>query len=133
MIPLELLLALVLGATPPPAATTVTPAPASGSASTQATDTPGPQVPIVKVRPDRSPPASDAPASLALGASAPLATTRMKNVDGHLVTLAGAAGPRGTLVLFMCNHCPWVKMWQARIAAIGNAAMAESLGVVAIN
>ena len=57
----------------------------------------------------------------------------MKSVDGREITLAQAAGKQGTMVIFICNHCPWVKMWQGRIAAIGNEALAHGIGVVAIN
>ncbi len=74
-----------------------------------------------------------APAALALGASLPLGEVAMKNVDGRELTLAKAAGRKGTLVLFICNHCPWVKMWQPRIAELGNAALKSGFGVVAVN
>ena len=29
--------------------------------------------------------------------------------DGKRYTLASARGPKGLLVIFMCNHCPYVK------------------------
>jgi cytochrome oxidase Cu insertion factor (SCO1/SenC/PrrC family) len=75
----------------------------------------------------------DAPKALALGAAAPMRDVAMKSVDGRSVTLASAAGKKGTLVLFICNHCPWVKAWQGRIAEVGNAAAKQGIGVVAIN
>jgi hypothetical protein len=75
----------------------------------------------------------DAPAALALGSSVPMADVAMRSVGGASVTLAGAAGRKGTLVLFICNHCPWVKAWQSRIAQVGNAAAKQGVGVVAIN
>lgn len=78
-----------------------------------------------------APPASPAP--LAIGSRLPAGDVAMKNVDGRSLTLAGAKGKKGTLVLFICNHCPWVKMWQPRIAEIGNAALAQGVGVVAVN
>ena len=71
--------------------------------------------------------------ALALGATASRADVGMKNVDGREVTIASAKGPRGTLVLFTCNHCPWVKAWEERTVAIGNRARRQGLGVVAIN
>ncbi len=74
-----------------------------------------------------------APTPLALGAKAPKATVAMKNVDGKTLTIAKAAGKKGTLVFFICNHCPWVKGWQSRIAEVGNAAAAQGIGVIAIN
>jgi len=75
----------------------------------------------------------EAPAALALGSAVPMADVAMQNVDGKSITLAGAAGKKGTLVLFICNHCPWVKAWQPRIAEVGNAAVKQGVGVVAIN
>lgn len=78
-------------------------------------------------------PAEAPVAKLAIGKPAPMRDTPMKNVDGKEITIAQAAGKRGTMVLFICNHCPWVKMWQSRIAAIGNAAAEKGIGVIAIN
>jgi len=72
-------------------------------------------------------------ADLAPGDKAPATDTKMKNVDGKDVTIAGVAGKKGTLVVFTCNHCPWAKMWEKRVAEIGNAARAAGLGVIAIN
>ena len=63
-----------------------------------------------------------APKALALGSALPMTTTAMKNIDGKSVTLAAAAGKRGTLVMFICNHCPFVKAWQGRIAAVNSNA-----------
>jgi len=81
----------------------------------------------------RSQDAGGTPAALALGSPAPLRETLMKGVDGHDLSIASAAGKKGTLVLFICNHCPWVKAWQTRLTAIGNSALANGVGVIAIN
>ena len=77
--------------------------------------------------------AQDQPASLAIGAAAPMKDVKMKSVDGKDVTLATVAGKKGTLVVFTCNHCPWAQAWQTRVASIGNGAAAKGIGVVAIN
>ncbi|MFI5370223.1 MAG: thioredoxin family protein [Candidatus Eisenbacteria bacterium] len=71
--------------------------------------------------------------ALAIGSAAPHRDVKMKSVDGKQYSIASVAGKRGTLVIFTCNHCPWVKRWQGRIAAIGNAAAAQGVGVIAIN
>ena len=78
-------------------------------------------------------PIIDAAKPLTIGAVAPLKNVKMKSVDGKDVTIASVAGKNGTLVVFTCNHCPWAKMWQTRVAAIGNAALEQGVGVVAIN
>jgi peroxiredoxin len=77
--------------------------------------------------------ADTGPQALELGHAAPLHDVKMKSVDGHELSIAEAAGKKGTLVVFMCNHCPWVKAWQTRIAAIGNQAVGLGIGVIAIN
>ena len=74
-----------------------------------------------------------APTALALGSTLPMGDVAMKNVDGRELTLAKSAGGKGTLVVFICNHCPWVKGWQSRIAEVGNAALKQGVGVVAVN
>jgi peroxiredoxin len=39
----------------------------------------------------------------------------LPGVDGKRHTLASARGPNGLLVMFICNHCPYVKAIRARI------------------
>ncbi|MBN2647847.1 MAG: thioredoxin family protein [Thiotrichales bacterium] len=39
----------------------------------------------------------------------------LTGVDGNRHTLASARGPNGLLVMFICNHCPYVKAIQARL------------------
>jgi len=77
--------------------------------------------------------AQESSSSLAIGSPAPKADVAMKGVDGNDVSIRSAAGPKGTLVVFTCNHCPWAKAWESRIVEIGNAAVPEGIGVVAIN
>ncbi len=54
----------------------------------------------------------------------------LKGVDGKTYALSDLAGKEGLLVIFMCNHCPYVKAkidaivqlhkkWRDRIAVIG--------------
>ncbi len=70
---------------------------------------------------------------LALGSPAPMRETLMMSVDGKQRSIASAAGPKGTLVVFTCNTCPFARGWEERIAAIGNAAVKHGLGVIAVN
>src|SRR5262245_43164813 len=72
-------------------------------------------------------------AALAIGKSAPKADIKMANVDGKSVSVAEAKGPKGTLVVFTCNSCPWAQAWQARIAELGNTYAKHGIGVIAIN
>ena len=68
---------------------------------------------------------------LPLGTGAP--DFALPNVDGRTVKLADAAGPRGTLVMFICNHCPFVKHVADQLAALGRDCLPRGIGVVAIS
>ena len=39
----------------------------------------------------------------------------LPGTDGNIHTLRGARGPNGLLVMFICNHCPYVKSVRDRI------------------
>lgn len=39
----------------------------------------------------------------------------LPGVDGRLWTLEGCRGPQGLLVMFICNHCPYVKAVRERL------------------
>ena len=45
----------------------------------------------------------------------------LKGTDGKTYTLAHVRGPKGTLVVFICNHCPYVKASIGRIVAEAKA------------
>jgi hypothetical protein len=34
---------------------------------------------------------------------------RLQGIDGKTPSFAEVRGPKGTLVVFICNHCPYVK------------------------
>lgn len=78
--------------------------------------------------------AACAPAlALGTGEAIPSADVKLKNVDGREVALADVKGSKGTLVVFTCNECPYVKGWEQRITALGNAAVDKGIGVIAVN
>src|SRR5579864_1836860 len=66
-----------------------------------------------------------------LGTEAP--DFSLPNVDGKLFSLADFAGKRGLLVVFMCNHCPFVIHLRSALAAFGKEYQAKGLGMVGIN
>src|SRR4249920_3428506 len=72
---------------------------------------------------------------IALGSPVPaaVAKTKMKNVDGKLVSIADVTGKAGTLVVFTCNHCPFAKDWEQRIVELANGYAAKGIGVVLVN
>jgi peroxiredoxin len=71
--------------------------------------------------------------ALAIGDRAPATDVKMKAVDGRELSIAEVAGTKGTLVIFSCNHCPWVKAWEERIAELGNAYQTKGFGVIVVN
>jgi peroxiredoxin len=71
---------------------------------------------------------------LTVGAPAPLASLKMKSaVDGKSVSIADVAGKAGTLVIFTCNHCPFARGWERRIADLGNSYAKKGVGVILVN
>ncbi len=51
----------------------------------------------------------------------------LKTPDGRVVTLTEAMGPKGLLIAFVCNHCPYVKAIAGRLAE--DCAALKVLGV----
>jgi peroxiredoxin len=57
---------------------------------------------------------------------------RLEGVDGVTYTLEDVRGPNGTLVMFICNHCPYVRSVIDRIVrAVGDLAE-QGIGAIAI-
>ena len=56
----------------------------------------------------------------------------LRGVDGKTYTLADVRGRKGTLVAFMCNHCPYVRAVIGRIVAEANALRPIGIGTIAI-
>ena len=54
-------------------------------------------------------------------------------VSARTVTDQDAAGRNGTLVMFICNHCPFVKHVLEEIGRVARDASAKGVGVVAIS
>lgn len=68
---------------------------------------------------------------LPLGTPAPDFT--LPNVDGSTVSLSDFAGAKGLLVVFMCNHCPFVIHIADELAKFAEDYMARGLAVVGIS
>jgi peroxiredoxin len=79
--------------------------------------------------------AGESTGGLALGSKVPaaVAKTKMKNVDGKMLSIADVSGKAGTLVVFTCNHCPFAKAWEQRIVELGNAYAGKGIGVLLVN
>jgi peroxiredoxin len=68
---------------------------------------------------------------LPLGTKAP--DFSLVNVDGRTVSLADFKGAPALLVVFMCNHCPFVKHLAAALAQFAHEYMQKKVAVVGIN
>ena len=68
---------------------------------------------------------------LPLGTQAP--SFSLPATDGSTVALVDFAAAPGLLVMFICNHCPFVKHIRAGLAEFGRDYQARGLAIVAIN
>jgi peroxiredoxin len=56
----------------------------------------------------------------------------LPGTDGRRHSLASARGPRGLLVMFICNHCPYVQAILPRLLRDSRDLAAEGIGSIAI-
>lgn len=68
---------------------------------------------------------------LPLGTEAP--SFSLPDTDGEIVSLEDFEGAPGLLVMFLCNHCPFVKHLREGLAEFGREYLKRGLGIVAIN
>jgi peroxiredoxin len=68
---------------------------------------------------------------LPIGTQAP--DFSLPNVDGRILALADVVGAKGTVVMFICNHCPFVKHVADQLAALGREYMPLGIGFAAIS
>jgi peroxiredoxin len=68
---------------------------------------------------------------LPLGSAAP--DFSLVNIDGRTVQLADFASAPALVVMFICNHCPFVKHVADGLAKFANDYMPKGVAIVAIN
>lgn len=68
---------------------------------------------------------------LPLGTAAPAFS--LPNVDGKTVSLSDLKAEKGLLVIFMCNHCPFVKHLRSALATFGRECQDRGIAVVGIS
>ncbi len=66
-----------------------------------------------------------------LGSKAP--DFQLPDTDGNLVSLADFESHKGLLVIFMCNHCPYVKHIREALADFARRNEPRGVAVVGIN
>ena len=68
---------------------------------------------------------------LSLGATAPFFS--LPDTAGRMVSRDDFQGASALLVIFICNHCPYVKHIQPELVAIAREYMPKGIAIVAIN
>jgi len=58
---------------------------------------------------------------------------RLPGTDGQQYSLDTVRGPHGLLLMFICNHCPYVQAIRKRLVADCRDLLAAGIGVAAIN
>ena len=69
---------------------------------------------------------------LPLGTKAP-SFNLLDTVSSEMISLDQVRGENGTLVVFSCNHCPYVIHINHELVRIANEYMVKGIGVVAIS
>lgn len=62
----------------------------------------------------------------------PAPAFRLPDPDGRVWTLDEVAGPKGVLVMFICNHCPYVKAIREKLVRDTRELAEYGIGSVAI-
>lgn len=57
----------------------------------------------------------------------------LKNVDGKMISTKDFNNAKGFIVVFSCNHCPYVKAYEGRMEALNKMYAAKGYPVIAIN
>lgn len=63
----------------------------------------------------------------------PAPTFELPATDGQILSQHDISGPRGSLIIFMCNHCPYVLSVLDRIQRDARELQSIGIGVAAIN
>lgn len=57
----------------------------------------------------------------------------LDTVSGHSVELQKAKGTKGTVIMFICNHCPFVKHVNPEVVQLAKEYQSKGIGFVAIS
>jgi thiol-disulfide isomerase/thioredoxin len=76
--------------------------------------------------------------SLTLSTMLPLATKApafdlLEATSGKFVSLETLKSPKATVIMFLCNHCPYVKHIQAKLIEVANNYQAKQITFIAIS
>ncbi len=71
--------------------------------------------------------------AISVGAELPMASIKMKSVDGKQISIKDVMQKNGVLVMFSCNTCPYVIKYQGRTLEAVQEARKNNVGVIIIN
>ena len=57
---------------------------------------------------------------------------KLKSTDGKILSLSDVIGEKGTLIMFICNHCPYVKAIASRLKKDADELLEHSINTIAI-
>lgn len=69
---------------------------------------------------------------LALGTKAP-SFELLNTVDNDIVSLENAKGIKGTIIMFICNHCPFVKHVNHELSQLAKDYISKGINCIAIS
>ncbi len=62
-----------------------------------------------------------------------IADFSLKNIDGSMVSMSDYSDAKGFIVIFSCNHCPWVVLYEDRMIGLHSTYAPKGFPVIAIN
>ena len=71
--------------------------------------------------------------TLEIGSLAPMMDLKMQATDGNAYSLSDAKNTNGMLVIFSCNTCPFVVMWEDRYTMLEEICRKNKVGMVYLN
>ena len=71
--------------------------------------------------------------SIAIGTAIPKADLKMKDVSGKEIAFNDVKGKNGLLVIFSCNTCPFVALYESRIKEAYFQAKGANIGIILVN
>lgn len=67
------------------------------------------------------------------GTVGPMFDYVMAEVSGKDITLSDVKGENGTLLIFTCSTCPYVRAWEDRYLSISKLAKENNIGMIVVN
>jgi len=76
---------------------------------------------------------AEVPSTRTLSPGSPAPAFSLKDGEGSVFTLADVRGPKGLVVAFLCNHCPFVIHLAKELGEFAATCEAKGVGFVGIN